>query len=300
MVVKLTLTSLTLPAPAKINLFLHIVGRRADGYHALQTVFQLLDFGDELNFELTDTPDIVISPAIHGVSITDNLIYKAALLLRPFAENTHTGAHIQLTKRLPIGGGVGGGSSDAATTLLALNRLWQCNLSLNELATLGLQLGADVPVFINGKTTWAEGIGEQFSPIKTPDAWYLILIPNCHVSTPQIFSHELLTRDSPKMKIAPALEGHELDMFRNDCEALASDLYPEIKETLSWLNQFGNAKLTGTGACCFCRFMTESEARQVLNEARSKFKGFVAKGVHLSPAHQRLNEVETFATNRPQ
>jgi 4-diphosphocytidyl-2-C-methyl-D-erythritol kinase len=289
--------SLTLPAPAKLNLFLHITGQRTDGYHELQSVFQLLDYGDELAFTLTDTDTIEISPPISGVPMHENLIYKAAELMRPY-RNVRKGVQIQLVKNLPMGGGLGGGSSDAATTLLALNHLWQCKQPLEQLQEIGLKLGADVPIFVYGKTAWAEGIGEQLKPVKTPDSWYLILVPDAHISTAQIFSNEVLTRDTPKIKIAPALEGQALDALHNDCEPVVSMLYPDVKEVISWLKQFGQARLTGTGACCFCRFETEAKARQVLNEASSKFKGFIAKGVHLSPAHLRLDEAQAFAMNR--
>lgn len=288
--------SLTLPAPAKLNLFLHINGRRADGYHELQTAFQMLDFGDTLFFRRSNDGRISVQPDIPDLPLEQNLIYKAAQLLAPFNKQGF-GAEITLEKNLPMGGGVGGGSSDAASTLLGLNFLWQCNLSLSKLCELGLQLGADVPVFINGKTAFAEGVGEQLSDLKTPPYWYVVLMPTAHVSTAQIFSNEVLTRDTPKMKIAPALEGQALDKLRNDCEPLVAQLYPEVKDTLNWLSQYGSARLTGTGACCFCALPTETEARQVLNEANPKFKGFIAKGVPLSPAIQRLREAERFATN---
>lgn len=291
-----TQDSLTLPAPAKLNLFLHINGRREDGYHELQTAFQILDFGDTLHFKRNNDGDISILPEIANLPLEQNLIYKAAQLLAPYNKAGY-GADIILEKHLPMGGGVGGGSSDAASTLLALNFLWQCNLNQNQLCELGLQLGADVPVFINGKTAFAEGIGERLSDLKTPPYWYVVLMPKAHVSTAQIFSNEVLTRDTPKMKIAPALEGQTLDKLRNDCEPLVANLYPEVKETLDWLSQFGSARLTGTGACCFCALTTETEARQVLNEANPKFKGFIAKGVPLSPAIQRLREAERFAMN---
>lgn len=290
---------LTLPAPAKLNLFLHITGRRPDGYHELQTVFQMLDFGDSLEFTRTKSGNITLTPELTGVNIEDNLIYKAAKLLEPFRTET-LGIDIRIDKKLPMGGGLGGGSSNAATTLLALNKLWNCELSSDRLATLGLALGADVPVFVHGFTAFAEGIGEQLTPVQTPENWYVILCPETHVSTAQIFSNELLTRDTPKMKIAPALEGQALDGFRNDCEPLVTQLYPPIQEAIKWLSKYGPARLTGTGACCFCRVESETKARQVLNSASSKFKGFIAKGVQLSPALKRLNEAERFATNNSQ
>ena len=284
--------TLTLPAPAKLNLFLHITGRRSDGYHNLQTLFQLLDFGDELSFTCTDDNRITLDDPASGVPPEDNLIVRAAQSLLEYRATPDAGVQIVLDKRLPMGGGIGGGSSDAATTLLALNHLWQCQLTPSELCAIGVQLGADVPVFIQGKTAFAEGVGEQLQAIELPEYWYVVLTPEVHVSTAQIFSHELLTRDTPKIKIAPALEGQGFTGLRNDCEALVTQLYPPIGQAINWLNQFGESRLTGTGACCFCRFETEAEARQVLNEARSTFKGFVAKGVNLSPAHQRLNEAD--------
>lgn len=290
---------LKLLAPAKLNLFLHITGRRADGYHELQTVFQILDFGDTLEFTRTDSGDIRLAPEFVDLDIEDNLIFKAAKLLEPYREK-NAGIDIVIDKKLPMGGGLGGGSSNAATTLLALNTLWKCKLSNNELATLGLSLGADVPVFVHGFTAFAEGIGEQLTPVQTPENWYVVLCPETHVSTAQIFSNEVLTRDTPKMKIAPALEGQALDSFHNDCEPLVTQLYPNIQEAIHWLSKQGPAKLTGTGACCFCRVESETKARQVLNSASSKFKGFIAKGVQLSPALKRLNEAERFATNNSQ
>ena len=288
--------TLELPAPAKLNLFLHITGRRKDGYHELQTAFQMLNYGDVLHFERTDHGRIEILPVMPDLAQEENLIYKAARLLEPYNKQRF-GVRITLDKKLPMGGGVGGGSSDAASTLLGLNFLWNCKLKQPELSKLGLQLGADVPVFINGKTAFAEGVGELLHDLKTPSLWYVVLAPKVHVSTAQIFSNELLTRDTPKMKIAPALEGQALNELHNDCEPLVAKLYPEIQETLDWLSQYGTARMTGTGACCFCALSSEAEARQVLNEANPKFKGFIAKGVSLSPAIQRLSEAERFATN---
>jgi len=284
---------LTLPAPAKLNLFLHINGRRDDGYHLLQTVFQILDRGDQLSFRATSRPEITLTPELAGVPHEDNLIVKAARLLQEHS-GVRLGAHIHLEKTLPLGGGLGGGSSNAATTLIALNRLWSLELTPDTLASIGLQLGADVPVFVKGHSAFAEGVGEQLTAVDLPEKWYVILCPNCHVSTPEIFSNERLTRDSPKLRIAPASEGQGLEQAcskgRNDCAAIATDLYPAIKETISWLNQFGDGRMTGTGACCFCRFDSQAEAQKVLNEAQSKFKGFIAKGVNTSPALEGLNE----------
>ena len=304
-------TTLTFISPAKLNLFLHINGRRSledkfPGYHELQSVFQLLDRGDVMHFTLEDKPGIRITPELDGIPIEDNLIYKAAKSLIESSTNPHSryGVHIHIDKNLPMGGGLGGGSSNAATTLLALNFLWIINLTTRELADIGAKLGADVPIFIIGQSAWAEGIGDIITPITLKESWYLILCPACHVNTREIFSHERLTRDTPKKRIAPALEGHGLDTssekflsdeYRNDFEALISELYPQIKEAIQWLSQFGIARLTGTGACCFCIVKDEATAKQVLNEAKSKFKGFIAKGVNLSPAIQRLDEAKRFA-----
>ncbi len=312
--------SLSLISPAKLNLFLHINGRRSPkqdfpGYHELQTVFHILDRGDLLHFSLEKTPGIRISPDFVDIPLKDNLIFKAAEALINATQNKSliTGVHIKVEKTLPMGGGLGGGSSNAATTLIALNHLWQLNLTENALAAIGATLGADVPVFVRGNSAWAEGIGDLISPIKLEDCWYLILIPDCHINTGEIFSHERLTRDTPKKKIAPALEGQDnkqhtvvkiadldqsdsnflSDEYRNDCEALVAHLHPEIRSAINWLSQFAPSRLTGTGACCFARFDSEKEAQQVLNEAQSKFKGFIAKGVNLSPAIQRLNEAKS-------
>ncbi len=278
--------SLCLPAPAKLNLFLHITGRRADGYHELQTLFQLLDYGDELVFTPRDTPELELAPELPGVPPESNLIIRAARLLQ-----THTGctkgAHIHLTKRLPMGGGIGGGSSDAATTLLALNHLWQLHLSLDELADLGLRLGADVPVFVRGETAWAEGIGERLHPVALTSYWYLVIAPECQVSTKEIFSNQRLTRNTPKMTIAPALEGQG-QTLRNDCQPIVAELYPEVDRALGWLSQYGTARLTGTGACVFASFDNETECRNVFSLLPATFKGFVARGINRSPVHNLL------------
>ncbi|TNC81315.1 MAG: 4-(cytidine 5'-diphospho)-2-C-methyl-D-erythritol kinase [Oleiphilus sp.] len=284
---------LTLTSPAKLNLFLHINGRRADGYHELQTLFQLLDVGDRMHFRMRRDGLIRLTPEIPGVVMEQNLAYRAARLLQAHA-NTSLGVEIDLHKRLPMGGGLGGGSSNAATTLLALNQLWSLNLPNITLQKIGLQLGADVPVFVAGKSAFAEGVGEQLSPMNLQENYFLVIKPNCHVSTAEIFSHQRLTRDTPKIKIAPALEGlGSEELFkhtRNDCEDVATALYPEIREAINWLNQFGHGRLTGTGACCFCRFENKVQAQRALTEAQSKFEGFIARGVNFSPAIERLNE----------
>lgn len=301
-----TTSSLTLTSPAKLNLFLHINGRRSDGYHELQTYFQILDRGDTLTFSLRDDSEIRLSPDIPDLAPEDNLIYKAAKRLQDYAMRSSDadrsdlekldvdmlGANIAIDKQLPMGGGLGGGSSNAATTLLALNKLWRTNISTDDLAQIGLELGADVPVFVRGKSAFAEGVGEQIIAIPRDENWYLILAPKCHVNTAKIFSNQRLTRDTPKIKIAPASEGQLLEKAiskgQNDCEAVATSQFPEIKEALDFLSKFGAARMTGTGACCFCRFENEAEAQQVLNEASSKFEGFIAKGVNTSPSIETL------------
>ncbi len=278
---------LSLPAPAKLNLFLHITGRRADGYHNLQTLFQLLDKGDELHFRCRDDGQLQLTPSLPGVADGDNLIIRAARLL---AQTTRCplGADIHLEKCLPMGGGIGGGSSNAATTLVGLNQLWGTGLNLDQLADLGARLGADVPVFIRGQSAWAEGIGEQLQAIELPEKWFLVLTPDCHVSTAEIFSHKELTRDTPIIKVAAFFEqgGH------NDCQPLVQKLYPAVDTALEWLSQHGDARMTGTGACVFAPFDTAEAAEAVLAElGRSgpeNLQGFVAKGVNQSPLHSRI------------
>ncbi len=283
--------TLTLPSPAKLNLFLHINGRRADGYHELQTLFQFLDYGDDLSFELRGDGQMVLSPSIPGVPDEDNLIIRAARLLAEHSAHPVPGVNITLNKRLPMGGGLGGGSSNAATVLLALNHLWRLNLDTDTLARLGLQLGADVPVFVRGTAAWAEGVGEVLTPAQPPEDWFVVLKPGCDINTGKIFSQEGLTRDTPRIKIAPAFEG-DASRYRNDCEDVVCRLYPEVRKSLDWLSQFGPARLTGTGACIFGRFPTESAARIIWESKPSGIKGFVAKGVNLSPLHKKLAELK--------
>jgi len=290
------MSTLCLPAPAKLNLFLHITGRRADGYHNLQTLFQLLDHGDTLRFETLDHAAIELQPELPGVPARDNLIVRAARLLQAHS-GCNLGARIHLEKQLPMGGGIGGGSSNAATTLLALNHLWDLRLSLDELATLGLRLGADVPVFVRGRSAWAEGVGEHLQPVSLPDSNYLILVPPCHVSTAQIFSEEALTRDTSPITIAAFLEGGTPkentygdggQIVRNDCEPVVRRLYPAVAFALDWLSQFEPARLTGTGACVFASFAERAEAEKLLRRLPAGYNGFVARGVNISPVHSAL------------
>lgn len=275
--------AITLPCPAKLNLFLHITGRRPDGYHELQTAFQLLDYGDSLRLSLNDSGELNLSPALAGVPVHDNLIFKAAFLLQKHTGTT-IGADITLHKKLPLGGGIGGGSSNAATTLVGLNHLWECDLSEDQLAELGRQLGADVPVFVRGQTAWAEGIGERLTPLELPQRWYVVLSPGCNVSTREIFSHKDLTRDTLAITVPAFLEKGG----KNDCQPLVEKLFPQVRDAVDWLNQYGQAQLTGTGACVFAAFSTEQQALDVFARRPQELHGFVAQGVNESPLRQRL------------
>ncbi|MFC6632626.1 4-(cytidine 5'-diphospho)-2-C-methyl-D-erythritol kinase [Microbulbifer taiwanensis] len=287
--------SFELPAPAKLNLILRILGRRPDGYHELQTLFQLLDFGDSLEFELLKDAEIGVDADNLDIPLQDNLIYRAARLLQQKSGCTK-GAHIRLHKKLPQGGGIGGGSSDAATALLGLNHLWQCDLPLGELAELGRQLGADVPVFVRGRTAWAEGVGEKLTPVITEPRHYLVLIPNCTVSTAAVFGDPRLTRDSAAITLAHLREGQLDDSWLeqysgNDCQALVEHLYPEIRAAREWLQQFARAQLTGTGACVFAAFESAAAANEALAELPANWHGFVAAGVQQSPTHSQLAKI---------
>ena len=265
------------PAPGKLNLFLHITGRREDGYHLLQTFFQFFDFGDSLYFDINNSGNLNRITAIDGVPQKQDLIIRAAKMLQQ-ESGSNKGADIKITKRLPMGGGIGGGSSDAATTLVALNKLWNINMSLEELAKIGIKLGADVPIFIHGHAAWAEGIGEKISYLDTSEPYYLIIKPDCSVPTAQIFSHPGLTRDSQKLKITAFRRG-----LGNDCEEVVRSLYPQVTEALDWLSAFQKAELTGTGACIFAAFETEEQAKEVASKAPAKWDTIVARGLNSSP-----------------
>lgn len=266
------------PAPAKINLFLHIIGQRSDGYHQLQTVFQFLDYCDYLRFRVTEQVDIRLKTSIPDVADEDNLIVRAARLLQQHL-NIKQGVEISLDKRLPMGGGLGGGSSNAATTLIALNQLWQCQLSKDELSSIGLALGADVPVFIYGYAAWAEGVGEKLTRISLPEPWYVVIIPSCHVSTAAIFSSPELTRDCEPITISRFLSGEG----RNICEDVVTENYPPIKVALDWLAQYAKPRMTGTGACVFADFDSQVQAQKVIANLPEDWQGFVAKGCNQSP-----------------
>jgi 4-diphosphocytidyl-2-C-methyl-D-erythritol kinase len=282
---------LKLPAPAKINHFLHICGRRPDGYHNLQTVFQFLEIADQLTFELRHDGIIHLATAVDNIAAEDNLIIKAANALKQVC-STPLGANISIQKNLPMGAGIGGGSSDAATTLVGLNKLWNLQLSKAELKSVGVTLGADVPIFIHGLSAWAEGIGEQLTDLTLEEPWYLLLFPPCHVSTGAIFSHSDLTRDSKMMKIAAFLEQGNTPNFRNDCENLVRKLYPEVDEALACLSAFSNARMTGTGACVFASFTTQEEALNIGAKIPDKFRVVVSKSVNQSPLYTALKSVK--------
>jgi 4-diphosphocytidyl-2-C-methyl-D-erythritol kinase len=271
------------PAPAKLNLFLHVVGRRADGYHELQTVFRFLDYGDELEITPRADGQIVLVEPLPGVAPERDLCWRAARLLQA-QMGGGLGADIRLIKRLPMGGGLGGGSSDAATVLMALNRIWGLGLSRKALQGLGLQLGADVPVFIHGQTVFAEGVGEIFQPLVLPPATYVVLIPPVAVPTQAVFSHPELTRDTARLTITPLTEGAWQDSrTRNDLEPLVTRLYPEVAAALDWLGQFGAARMTGSGACCFAAFAYREDAERVFASRPPGMHGFVADGLDQHP-----------------
>lgn len=268
------------PAPAKLNLFLHVVGRRADGYHLLQSVFRLIDRCDTVHLALRDDGRVVREGDLPGVPEDRDLTVRAARLLQPYAP-AGAGVGIRLEKVLPMGGGLGGGSSDAATVLLALNRLWHANLPREALQKLALQLGADVPVFVFGQTAFAEGVGEVLRPVGAPPAWYVVLTPPVQVPTATIFAAPELTRDTPAIKIAPFSAG----MGRNDLQSVVVNRYPEVARHLAWLAQFGEARMTGSGACVFAAFGTEAAARDVLRQLPATMQGFVAQGLDRHPLY---------------
>ena len=277
--------TLSLPAPAKLNLFLHVTGQRDDGYHTLQTLFQFLDYGDTLHFSSRSDGKIALLSDLPGVDAEDNLIVRAARLLKE-ASSTPLGADIKLDKILPMGGGIGGGSSDAATPLLGLNHLWQTGLSIDQLAELGIRLGADVPVFVRGHAAWAEGVGEQLTPVELEEPWFLVVAPDCPVSTAEIFSDERLTRNSSPITLAAFVAGGG----RNDCLPVVTTRYPEIRNTLILLNKYCETKMTGTGSCLFGAFPNEREADKVRARLPATLRSFVARGCNVSPLHRELQK----------
>lgn len=276
------------PAPAKLNLFLHVVGRRSDGYHLLQTLFQFLDYTDELEFQVRKDGILTLSRNYGGIPVDEDLVKRAARHLQQ-AAGVKLGADIRVLKRLPVGGGIGGGSSNAATTLVALNSLWRAGLPTPALAQIGLELGADIPVFIHGHAAWAEGVGERLTPVDPPRPWYLVVSPGFSVATAKIFNTPDLTRNTPAITIRDFLGGKG----RNDCEPVVRELYPQIGKMLDWLERRAPSRMTGTGGCVFARFSSREEAVRVLDTLPAPWSGFVARGLNQSPLLHRLLEEQT-------
>ena len=281
-----------LPAPAKLNLFLHVLGRRDDGYHDLQTVFQFLDLADSISLSIRADGRVCRTSSHAEVEEDSDLVVRAARLLQQETGSSR-GADISVEKRIPLGAGLGGGSSDAATTLLGLNKLWDLRLSVEKLAALGLRLGADVPVFVHGTAAWAEGVGERLEPVELETPWYLMVNPGCAVATAEVFSHPALTRDSTPLRIRDFLPpggGQVLSMqallgrARNDCEAVVRALYPQVDDALRWLCARGDGRMTGTGATVFAPFAEREQAQQLLHDLPTAWVGFVARGMNRSTA----------------
>jgi 4-diphosphocytidyl-2-C-methyl-D-erythritol kinase len=271
------------PAPAKLNLFLHVTGRRADGYHELQTLFQLIDLCDTVAISVREDGQIERPVGPPEVPCEADLTVRAARVLKS-ATGTRLGASLQVRKRIPQGGGLGGGSSDAATTLLALNEVWNCGLSLSELASLSMPLGADVPVFVQGSSAWAEGVGERLTPVTLPRKWYVVIYPGVAVSTREVFQSPELTRNSPLITIRAFFESGG----RNDCEPVVRSRAPQVAEALEWLARFAPARLTGTGSCVFSACGSASDAERVAARVPDRWMSFVARGLNTSPVHERL------------
>lgn len=281
------------PAPAKLNLFLHITGRRPDGYHLLQTVFQLIDFGDTLHFTHREDDNICRVTAIEGIPEEQDLIVRAARLLQADIfrrTGKKPGADIAIEKHLPAGGGLGGGSSDAATTLMALNHLWDGKLNKEALMKLGLQLGADIPFFIFGRNAFAEGIGEILSPADTPDGWFVVIDPGISVPTAAIFTSGELTRNTEKIKMLdfPGYLAENSFFGKNDLQSVAVKLYPPVLQAIEWLNGYADARMTGSGACVFARFDSEAVADEVVSKIPGKWKGWKARGLKIHPLDEIL------------
>lgn len=285
------------PAPAKLNLFLHVVGRRADGYHLLQSVFQLIDRGDTLHFDLRNDGRIVRTNDVPGVPEESDLIVRALRRLADAFQQRHgravPGIDVAINKILPMGGGLGGGSSDAATALMVANHLWQGGFSDAELMAIGLPLGADIPFFIFGRTAFVEGVGEAMQPVEGPDCWYVVIEPGVSVPTPAIFTAEDLTRDTKSVRIADFPAANLLSAFgKNDLQAVASRLFPPVAEAIEWLGQYGAARMTGSGACVFCALPGEDEADQVLGQVPGHLKAWKARSLKQHPLKSLLQNNE--------
>jgi 4-diphosphocytidyl-2-C-methyl-D-erythritol kinase len=271
------------PAPAKLNLFLHVTGRRADGYHELQTVFQLIDLCDTIGVSIREDGRIERPTGPREVDPEADLTVRAARSLQD-ASGTKLGASLRVLKRVPMGGGLGGGSSDAATVLLALNALWGCGLAVDDLARLGLPLGADVPVFVRGSSAWGQGVGEDLQALELPESWYVVIHPGVHVGTRDVFQSPELTRNSPVITI----RGFFQSGGRNDCEPVVRARFPEVADALDWLGRFAPARLTGTGSCIFAPCASAIEAERLAARVPDRWTSFVARGVNRSPAHEML------------
>lgn len=280
------MTTTRWPAPAKINLFLHVIGQRRDGYHLLQTHFQFLDYCDQLDFEITQDGQVSRANELAGIPADQDLVVRAARLLQPYA-NPNAGVSITVAKLLPTGGGLGGGSSDAATTLVALNELWSTGRTQAELAEIGLELGADVPVFVHGHAAWAEGVGEKLIPLEAPEGPVLVVHAGGSVSTAEVFSHPELTRDTPAIKI------HDLASSKvaNDCEDVTRRLHPDVGRVLDWLGQHADARMSGTGACVFAAFESISQAHLVIENMPEPWLWFVAERRNISPLIDKLGKI---------
>ncbi|MGB0936861.1 MAG: 4-(cytidine 5'-diphospho)-2-C-methyl-D-erythritol kinase [Colwellia sp.] len=307
----------TFPSPAKLNLYLHVVGQREDGYHELQTLFQFVEHGDTIEITLPDQaknkakPIELLTP-IEGVKDEDNLIVKAALLLRnealrseliqnnnieskgsQLSKKNYT-AQININKILPMGGGLGGGSSNAATVMLALNILWGINFSTEKLAGLGLQLGADVPIFIHGFSAFAQGIGEQLIDVKPKEYWYLVTKPNCSISTASVFQSKDLPRNTPRRDpLSSDVDLYDVDNWHNDCQEMVIKHYPEVANLLSWLVEYAPSRMTGTGACIFSRFTSQEEACKVQDLLPTGTYSFVTRGVNTSPLRSVIEQLNS-------
>lgn len=273
------------PAPAKLNLFLHVTGRRADGYHYLQTAFRLIDLADTLRFTARADGKVTLRRPLAGVPPEQDLCVRAAMLLKQ-ATGYQGGAEIELDKLIPMGGGLGGGSSDAATTLVVLNHLWRLDLKRGELQQLALKLGADVPVFVFGENAFAEGVGEQLTPLVLPAAWYLVLVPPVQVPTAAAFAAPELTREAKPIKITAFFDGLKQRDLRNDLEPVVSKRYPEVARHLAWLKQHGEARMSGSGACVYAEFSTASAAHAAQAQLPQAMRGFVARGLESHPLYE--------------
>ncbi len=270
-------------APAKINLFLHVTGRRNDGYHTLQTLYQFVELNDVLQFSVREDNEIHLDSDFKEVPPEQNLVVRAARALQQHS-GTRAGTDIKLTKRIPTGGGLGGGSSDAATTLVALNEFWRLGLSIKELADIGVTVSADVPVFVYGQSSWAEGIGEKLTPVAPPEPWYLVIDPNVQVSTQALFNAPELTRNTSPITIRDFMDGRSRNVF----EPVVSSRYPEVRAALEWLRRHyraSPAKMSGTGACVFAAFDSEARARELAEKLPDGMTGYVVKGRNASPLY---------------